>query len=193
MATQGRIVVFEGIDRSGKSSLARAIVARHSGVCEYMSFPDRSTTLGAYIDSMLRGRARLSDAHSMHLLFSANRYDAIAEMQRKLDAGITLVVDRYVPSGAAYSAARGLNIDWCLGADAEMPAPDLVIFLDADPETAAARAGFGEELFEKLDFQKRVASAYERVRAAYYPERWAVVVSGDLHEAEEQADRLIFG
>lgn len=34
-------------------------------------------------------------------------------MESKLKSGITLVVDRYSYSGVAFSAAKGLDIEWC--------------------------------------------------------------------------------
>jgi dTMP kinase len=34
-------------------------------------------------------------------------------MEAKLRAGTTLVVDRYSYSGVAFSAAKGLDLDWC--------------------------------------------------------------------------------
>lgn len=34
-------------------------------------------------------------------------------MERKLLGGTTLIVDRYSYSGVAFSAAKGLDIEWC--------------------------------------------------------------------------------
>ena len=34
-------------------------------------------------------------------------------MESKLREGITLLVDRYSYSGVAFSAAKGLDLDWC--------------------------------------------------------------------------------
>lgn len=34
-------------------------------------------------------------------------------MESKLLSGTTLVVDRYSYSGVAFSAAKGLDIEWC--------------------------------------------------------------------------------
>lgn len=77
----------------------------------------------------------------------------------KLLAGTTLVVDRYAYSGVAYSAAKGvpgIDIDWCKAPDRNLPAPDLVVYLRASNAVAAARPGFGEERYEKAEFQEKV-------------------------------------
>lgn len=34
-------------------------------------------------------------------------------MENKLKSGTTLIVDRYSYSGVAFSAAKGLDIEWC--------------------------------------------------------------------------------
>lgn len=34
-------------------------------------------------------------------------------MEAKLKAGVNLIVDRYSYSGVAFSAAKGLDIEWC--------------------------------------------------------------------------------
>lgn len=74
-------------------------------------------------------------------------------------SGTTLVVDRYAFSGVAYSAAKGvpgMDVEWCRNPDIGLPAPDLVVYLRVSNAVAAARAGFGEERYEKAEFQDKV-------------------------------------
>jgi dTMP kinase len=81
------------------------------------------------------------------------------ELLQKLREGTTLVVDRYAFSGVAFTAAKaipGLDRAWCMAPDAGLPAPDAVFFLNLTVEQAAARGGYGEERYEKADFQVRV-------------------------------------
>ena len=78
------------------------------------------------------------------------------ELLRKLQAGTTLIVDRYAYSGVAFTAAKGLpGLDraWCSAPDTGLPAPDAVFFLSLTVEQAAARGGYGEERYEKADLQ----------------------------------------
>lgn len=80
-------------------------------------------------------------------------------------SGKTLVVDRYAYSGVAYSAAKGvegMDIAWCKGPDVGLPAPDLVVYLRLSDAVAAARAGFGEERYEKSEFQNKVGVRWRR-------------------------------
>ena len=81
------------------------------------------------------------------------------ELLRALHSGVTLVVDRYAYSGVAFTAAKGLpgrGRAWCQAPDAGLPAPDAVFFLSLSAEAAEARGGYGEERYEKADFQVRL-------------------------------------
>lgn len=69
----------------------------------------------------------------MHLLFSANRWEAVKSLKARLNEGETLVCDRYAFSGVAFSAAKGtLDLEWCKNPDRGLPAPDAVIYLDVN-------------------------------------------------------------
>lgn len=95
-----------------------------------------------------------------------------ADMKQQLAAGQTLVVDRYSFSGVAFSGAKdGMSIDWCKKPEIGLPKPDLVIFLDLTVEEAEARGGFGEERYEKVEFQKRVRANF----GSLMDDSWVVV------------------
>ena len=74
---RGLFVLFEGVDRCGKSTQARRLVDRlvRSGQpATLLRFPDRDTTIGGMINAYLTNKAELDD-HAVHLLFSANRWE----------------------------------------------------------------------------------------------------------------------
>ncbi|KAG2442410.1 hypothetical protein HXX76_002496 [Chlamydomonas incerta] len=162
---RGALVVFEGIDRCGKStqcSLLLESLQRRGVRAELWRFPDRTTPIGGLINEYLQKKAALDDA-VIHLLFVANRNEKREEMLRLLAGGTTLVLDRYSYSGVAYTAAKGvphLDAGFCRAAETGLPAADLVVYLDLDPEQSAARGGFGSERYEKVEFQKKVRSQY---------------------------------
>jgi dTMP kinase len=86
-------------------------------------------------------------------------------MLQDIDHGVTLVLDRYIYSGAAFSIIKGLDASWCHACDFGLPAPDLVLFLDLEEEVAAQRGGYGEERYEKAETQRRVRSAFAQMAA----------------------------
>lgn len=75
---------------------------------------DRTTPTGQMINGYLTGNAQQDD-HSIHLLFSANRWEAISNILKSIDEGVTVIIDRYSFSGAVYSAAKdnpNLSLQW---------------------------------------------------------------------------------
>lgn len=76
-----------------------------------------------------------------------------------LDQGTTIVSDRYYHSGMVYSAAKGnpsLSLSWAHSPDVGLPRPDVVVFLDLEPEEARRRGGWGDERYEKEEVQRNV-------------------------------------
>lgn len=67
--------------------------------------------------------------------------------------------------------SNGFDENWCKAPDSGLPKPHLVIFMDLAPEIAAERAGFGEELYEKVDFQKKVFQNFKRL----VEENWVLI------------------
>ena len=82
-----------------------------------------------------------------------------------LQNNTTVVVDRYAASGACYSAAKGLGLDWCCAPDVGLPAPDLTVYLRAEStdKLLKDRPGFGDERYETTVFQAKVANQFDRL------------------------------
>lgn len=110
VAKRGALIVFEGVDKVGKSTQCQLLVKALQSQnikAEYIRFPNR-TTIGSIIEKYLQGSRKLDD-HVVHLLFSANRWELKDEMINKLKNGISLIIDRYAFSGVAYSAAKTVS------------------------------------------------------------------------------------
>ena len=74
---RGAFILFEGVDRCGKTTQAKRLVETLSAAGQptvFMRFPDRDTAIGSQIDAYLRNASDLDD-HAVHLLFSANRWE----------------------------------------------------------------------------------------------------------------------
>lgn len=167
---RGALIVLEGCDRVGKSTQAKLLVENlvKSGIsAKLMNFPDRSTAVGKILDQYLKKTQELDD-HAVHLLFSANRWEAVKTMEQQLKSGTTLVLDRYSDSGVAFSAAKGLNRLWCCSCDAGLPQPDLVLYLHLNTDQAMERGGFGQERYEKEHFQNRVRHNFSLLTQDYW-------------------------
>ena len=124
------------------------------------------------IDGYLKSSVSLPD-ETIHLLFSANRWETVDKLLSELNSGVDIVCDRYVYSGIAYSAAKGLDIEWCRGPDKGLPEPDLVLYMNVSPEVARQRGGYGEERYEKEEFQAKVGKQFLALGAA--EKNWRIV------------------
>jgi len=148
-------IVFEGLDRAGKSTQV-AMLNEYLSLkypCNILKFPNRQTTLGKLIDSYLKAEVDVSD-QSIHLLFTANRWEIVPRMQQLLKNNEIIICDRYSYSGIAYSAAKeNMDFQWCKIVESGLPKPDIVFFMDVATSEISTRQGFGDEIYEKLDFQ----------------------------------------
>ncbi len=81
-------------------------------------------------------------------------------IESELNKGTHIVMDRYAYSGAAFTSAKGLDLEWCKNGDRGLPQPDIVFFLEASEDQIATRGDFGKERYEKKEFQKLVKENY---------------------------------
>lgn len=188
---RGALIVFEGCDRSGKTTQVKRLVEtlnKTGCTTEMMRFPDRSTGIGSVINSYLTCSEELDD-RAIHLLFSANRWETEKQIQRSLAAGTNIIIDRYAYSGVAFSAAKpGLSLNWCKQPDVGLPRPDLVVFMDVTEDVAKQRGGFGEERYEVAEFQRRVRQNYKQLKDEIWVE---VCADGSLEEVESKLLEIV--
>ena len=90
---RGLLIVFEGCDRSGKTTHCKRITKELGDEAVFMRFPDRSTPMGQMIDGYLKGEKQLNDK-VIHLLFAANRWEKVQELEEAIQAGKHVIVDR---------------------------------------------------------------------------------------------------
>ena len=110
MKPRGAFVLLEGVDRCGKTTQCKSLVERllSAGIAAtLMRFPDRTTSTGIIInDYLTQSTSNALDDHAIHLLFSANRWESASTIVQHLRNGTTVVCDRYVYSGVAFSASK---------------------------------------------------------------------------------------
>lgn len=108
----GSLIAFEGTDASGKSVQSKLLVQclKDQGNCvEYFDFPRYESIPGHQIAKFLRGELGSIDdvsAHEVARLFAADRAEVAQKIKDSLDAGCTVVCNRYTPSSAAHQGAK---------------------------------------------------------------------------------------
>ncbi|KAL1297758.1 hypothetical protein AAFC00_006295 [Neodothiora populina] len=194
---RGKLIVFEGLDRAGKSTQCERLVQHFEGngiPIKHQRFPDRTTPIGQMIDNYLRGQSEQED-HVIHLLFSANRWEAAAAIRAAITVGTTVIIDRYYYSGCVYTAAKqspGLDLAWCRHPEEGLPRPDLCVFLDISAEDAAKRGGWGDERYEKRELQDRVRRLFTDIRASSDGADFVTINAGQsLDEVESEIRKQV--
>lgn len=178
---RGAFILLEGVDRCGKTTQV-SLLTKHllnlSLATVAYRFPDRTTQVGGLINGYLQSSAEVGgvDDRAIHLLFSANRWEAAPKLVDTLAQGSHIVCDRYAYSGVAFTSAKRdedrssmsggeLTLDWCMSPDVGLPAPDAVIFLDLDQDEAEKRGGYGGERYEKRELQIRVRQRFAELQS----------------------------
>ena len=180
-------ISLEGVDGSGKSTQARLLVEALGPDTVPIREPG-GTDAAERIRDLLADPAVPLEPLAELMLFCAARADLTERVIRPaLEAGRTVVSDRFSDSSVAYQgAARGLGVGEVIGlCDTATDGlwPDLTLLLKVDPEVGLGRAE-GEDRFESegLDLQRAVAEAYEEI-AIIASDRVVVVdASGSVDE-----------
>ena len=170
-ASRGQFLAFEGIDGSGKSTVARMMHERlnATGRRSVLTAEPTDSWVG---DMVRRGNREAASPFTETLLYVADRAEHTAQIEKWLADGNNVVCDRYVGSTLAYQAvtlrprlgdsARG----WLRTVNSPFSLrPDVTFLLLLDPELAMERLGSrpGREKFEKLDFLRGVDDEYRRL------------------------------
>ena len=207
------LIVIEGVDGAGKRTLTNGLrAAFESGgrSVATLAFPRYGVSVPADVAAeALHGRhGDLADSvYGMAMLFAMDRAGARDEIDHLTSAYSVVILDRYVASNAAYSAARlhqdvdGDVVTWVRELEygrLQLPAPDRQILLDVPIELAAQRAvsraaaevDRARDAYERDDgLQRRTGAVYAQLAEADWGGRWEVVPPEI--DAHELAGRLL--
>lgn len=193
------LIAIEGVDGSGKRTLTEglrtAFEASGKSVTT-LAFPryGQSITADLAAEALHGQHGDLADSvYAMATLFALDRAGAIDEIARLGQQHDVVILDRYVASNAAYSAARlhqgasGPAAAWVQQLEYRrlaLPAPDWQILLAVPAELADQRArsraasdpGRARDSYERDDgLQRRTGAVYAELAAAHWCGRWRVV------------------
>jgi len=195
-----RFISIEGIDGAGKSTHIAALTERlAAGGAKVLNTREPG---GTELAERLRELVLHSgmDGLTEALLVFAGRRDHLQRViEPALAAGQTVLCDRFTDATFAYQGAgRGMDLQvlatleqWVQqGPRGLLRQPDLTIWFDLPPATAAQRRAAAREAdrFEQqdLDFFERVRAGYA-ARAAAAPARFARIdASGTVDEVAAQ-------
>jgi dTMP kinase len=192
------LIAIEGVDGAGKRTLTdglRASFEAAGKTVARLAFPRYHQSVHADLAAeALHGQHGdlSSSVYAMATLFALDRSNAKGEIERLRAAYDVVILDRYVASNAAYSAARlhqradGDAVTWVRELEFArfgMPQPEWQVLLAVPTELAAERALRREaadadrarDAYERDDgLQRRTGAAYAALAAAHWCGRWVV-------------------
>ncbi|BBY17196.1 dTMP kinase [Mycolicibacterium litorale] len=206
------LIAIEGVDGAGKRTLTNGVRAAFEGVgrsVATLAFPryHRSVTADLAAEALHGGHGDLAGSvYAMAVLFALDRADAREEIGHLTAAYDVVILDRYVASNAAYSAARlhqaadGEVVEWVRTLEydrLDLPAVDWQILLDVPTEVAAERAerraeqeaDRARDAYERDGgLQRRTGDVYTALAAMDWCGRW--MVAGPDADGAALAERL---
>ncbi|MDY9927229.1 dTMP kinase [Methanosarcina sp.] len=180
---RGKLITLEGIDGSGKSTVAKKIQENHKiSVFEpvFTREPTRDTLTGNAVEKAIQSD---TDQLAELFLFTADHAEHLAKLVKPaLEKGKTVISDRYSDSRYAYQGITLKNrlenpLEWVKSLHRGWTViPDLTFLFDIEPEIAVERCGKrGEQTkFEKIEFLRGVREIFLSL-AAEEPERFVIV------------------
>ncbi|UYP17828.1 dTMP kinase [Rhodococcus sp. Z13] len=216
----GDLIVVEGLDGAGKRTLSAGLVGtwRAEGrKVATLAFPRYGRSIHADLGAeALRGQHgdTASSVEAMALLWALDRREAADELREMLSTNDIVLLDRYVASNAAYTAARrhqdaaGPAVEWIRQLEFDrfgLPVPDLQLLLRVPVALAAERARHRaateadreRDAYERDgDLQCRTGEVYDGLAQRHWMSTWevagpdtdpqqlAVRISNLLHDGE---------
>jgi dTMP kinase len=193
------LIAIEGVDGAGKRTLSEGLrTAFHAAgkSVAMLAFPryGHSVTADIAAEALHGEHGDLaSSVYAMATLFALDRAAAVAHLEELRRDHDVVIMDRYVASNAAYTAARlhqdaaGPAVAWVHGLEFRrlgLPAPDWQVLLAVPAELAGQRArsraesdpSRARDSYERDDgLQQRTGAVYAELAAGGWGGPWRVV------------------
>ena len=197
---QGRLIVIEGADGSGRSTQIARLVdwLEGTGHATTQVGLKRSTLVSGELDDAKRGN--IVSQRTLSLFYATDFADQLENVILPgLRAGYIVLADRYIYTLMARDRVRGVEGDWLRNLYGMALVPDAVFYLQVSPENLIQRnfakdfaldywesgmdLGLSRDIFSSfVEYQKRIIATFQDMQREY----GFTIVDGDRPPAEVQ-------
>ena len=150
---QGRLIVIDGSDGSGKATQTKLLVSKLKKIgtkAKTMDFPRyENNFFGKFIGECLTGEYGdflTLDPHITSVLYAADRFESSEKIKKWLSEGFTVILDRYVSANQIHQGGKIFDpkkrkkfLQWLDKMEYDifkLPRPNKVIYLDVPIATS---------------------------------------------------------
>lgn len=174
---KGKLVVIEGIDGCGKSTLVRNICEKHPNFVSF-AVPQKDTELGKLIRKCnAEGNA---NSNELALMNTIDKLDLVPKIHEELNQGKNVVLDRWYLSQFIYNKPTIERLETILlDKIIESLSIDLQIYLDISVDLAIERInkrGEAKDIFEEREYLQRNIDGYRSYIGTVDIEKQKIVV-----------------
>ena len=191
---RGRLVVFEGIDGTGKSTQIKLLAEylRAQGKEVVSDFEPTRGEWGMKVRNAALSGERLSLDEEINCLLQDRREHVREVIEPALNRGAWVLLDRYYLSMMAYQGASGMNVEDIREMNEEFATiPDAAFWLDIPVELSMERMnarGNGKDAFENEAFLQACAAIYSDMEM---PWLHRIEADGSVQEVHERVLEII--
>lgn len=195
---QGRLIVVEGADGSGRSTQIRMLVEwlEGSGHATVQVGLKRSELVREELEQAQQGN--ILSRRTFSLFYATDFADQLENtIIPALTAGFIVLADRYIYTLMARDLVRGMEEEWVKNLYGIAPIPDAVFYLDVSPEILVQRnfaknyhldywesgmdLGLSRDMFDSfLKYQSLISEQFHRLQRIY----GFTIVDGNLPPEE---------